>query len=108
VPGQFPNECWASCKASAGAISNSVHTTRSTISPSGVDPSAACQMADGVSFRLNSVESRADMIIISPPNMRAATSLLRAIYTALIRLTPRLFTYAGQTSWPVLRRPGEA
>ena len=69
----------ASCSASSGATSNSAHTARSTISASGVDPSAACQIADAVSFRLNSVESRADMIIISPPSMRAATCLLRAI-----------------------------
>jgi hypothetical protein len=41
-------------------------------------------MADAVSFRLNSVESRADMIIISPPNMRAATSEVRATYIELI------------------------
>ena len=78
----------ASLMASSGGTSNSAHTTRSTISLRGVDPSAAYQIADAVSFRLNNVESAADMIIISPPSVRAATYLLRAIYTQLIRLTP--------------------
>src|ERR1017187_8058490 len=56
----------ASFMASLGSTSNSAHTLRSTISSSVVVPSADCQMMVPIGFRVNSVESRADMIIISP------------------------------------------
>src|SRR5579862_79847 len=68
----------ASCSAAAGSTSNSAQMRCSTICSSGVTPSAACQIADAVSFKENNEESRPDMIIISPPTMRAATCRLRA------------------------------
>ena len=48
-----------------------------TMSEREVFPSAAFQMSVAVSLRLKSVESVADMIIISPAISRAATDLLR-------------------------------
>ena len=45
----------------------------------------ACQINAAVSLRLKSVESTADMMIISPPSSRAATAVLREIYTSFIR-----------------------
>ncbi len=50
------------------------------MSRSDVFPSAAFQIKVAVSLRLKSVESMADMIIISPASSRAATALLREMY----------------------------
>jgi hypothetical protein len=44
-----------------------------------VFPSAACQITVATSFSVKNVESSADMIIISPPSMRAAIAVLRAM-----------------------------
>jgi hypothetical protein len=71
--------CSASRRATSGSISNSPHTRRSTISESGVFPSAACQITVATSFSVKNVESSADMIIISPPSIRAAIAVLRAM-----------------------------
>ena len=66
--------------AVAGSTSYFAQIFCSTISLSGVAPSAASQMAAAVPFSAKSVESRPDMIIISSPTMRAATFELRATY----------------------------
>jgi hypothetical protein len=68
----------ASCNASAGSTSNSRQMRSSTISSSGVVPSADCHKMVAVLFKVKSVESRPDMIIISPSRLRAATRGLRA------------------------------
>ena len=47
-------------------------------------PSAAFQISVAVSLRLKSVESVADMIIISPPISRAATAVLRGCIVAAL------------------------
>jgi len=69
----------ASCKACTGSTSNSAQTLRSTMSCREVTPSAACQIAVPTAFKLKRVESRADIIIISPSSSRAAISRLRAM-----------------------------
>src|SRR5215472_839120 len=69
----------ASARASVAATSNSVQILFSTISSSGVDPSAHCQRIVAVLFSVNNVESVLDMIIISPSRLRAAARGLRAI-----------------------------
>src|ERR1700758_2903278 len=71
--------CFASCCAISGSTANAGQTFCSTISVSGVRPSAACQMTVATSFKVKKVESAADMIIISPPRMRAAIAELRAM-----------------------------
>src|SRR5208337_4513051 len=68
----------ASLRASVGSTSNSGQIFCATMSSSEVAPSAACQIIVPNSFRLKRVESRADMIIISPSSTRAAISLLWA------------------------------
>src|SRR5579862_1656477 len=78
----------ASARASVGATSNSVQMFFSTISSSGVAPSADCQRIVAVLFSVNKVESRPDMIIISPSRLRAATRGLRATYSFVIESTP--------------------
>ena len=50
----------------------------STISSSGVAPSADCQRIVAVLFNVNKVESLADMTSISPSRLRAAARGLRA------------------------------
>src|SRR5579864_4919956 len=52
----------ASRSASSGSISNSEQIFCCTISSRGVAPSAACHRMVAVLFRVNSVESRPDMI----------------------------------------------
>src|SRR5262249_55368058 len=54
----------------------------STISDSGVCPSADCQIRVATSLSVKNVESTADMIIISPPSMRAAMAVLLAMYVS--------------------------
>src|SRR5215831_2312329 len=77
----------ASCSASAASTWYSVQIFCCTICSSGVVPSAACQRMVAVRFRVNRVESRPDMIIISPSRLRAATRELRAT-KRLIESTP--------------------
>src|SRR5208282_1106329 len=67
----------ASCRATPGSTSNSGQMRRATISSSGVVPSADCQRMVAVRFRVKRVESRPDMIIISPSRLRAAARGLR-------------------------------
>src|ERR1039458_6015527 len=69
----------ASFRASTGSISNSAQILLATISCNGVLPSADCQIMVPTGLRVNSVESLADMIIISPSNTRAATALALAM-----------------------------
>src|SRR5579884_3503529 len=76
--------CSASVRAVSGSISNSAQTLFSIMRESGVWPSAACQMAVATSFRVKKVESVTDMIIISPPSMRAAMRVLFAMYFSLM------------------------
>jgi hypothetical protein len=71
----------ASRSASSSSTSNCRHTVCTTISDNGVLPSAACQIMAAVSLREKKLESVADMIIISPPNIRAAIAELRARYS---------------------------
>src|SRR5207247_346503 len=69
----------ASFMASSRVTSNAAHTCCSTICSSGVRPSAASQIADAAPLRLNRVESRGDRIMVSPPNILEARSVLRAM-----------------------------
>src|SRR5204862_7053008 len=62
--------------ASSGVTSNAAHTCCSMICSSGVRPSAASQMAEAASLRLNRVESRGDMIMVSSPNIRVGYATL--------------------------------
>src|SRR5579871_1383747 len=77
-----PASCWAretaSCNATAGSTSNSRQMQVSTITSRGVVPSAACHSRVAVLLSVNKVESRPDMIIISPSRLRAATRGFRA------------------------------
>jgi len=57
------------------------------MSVSEVLPSAACQITVATSFKVKNVESTADMIIISPPSMRAAIAELRAMYFSVIEFS---------------------
>src|ERR1700693_2047658 len=66
--------------ACSRSTSNSSQTLPATISDSGVRPSAACQIVEATSLSVKNVESAADITIISPPSMRAAIALLRAMY----------------------------
>src|ERR1700693_5979331 len=66
--------------ACSRSTSNSSQTLPATIFASGVRPSAACQIVEATSLSVKNVESAADITIISPPSMRAAIALLRAMY----------------------------
>src|SRR5215470_2887010 len=79
--------CSASRAATAGSTSNSWHRRCETISDNGVRPSAACQITVATSFKVKNVESLADMIIISPPSIRAAMAELFAIYFCATRFS---------------------
>ena len=78
--------CSVSRRAESGSTSNS-RQTFSTISASEVWPSAACQMMVATSFNVKNVESTADIIIISPPSIRAAMAELRAMYLSVIEFS---------------------
>src|SRR5205807_5054128 len=89
--------CTASRVATPGSISNSSQILPATISDNGVRPSAACHIAVATSFKVKKVESAADMIIISLPNMRAAIAELRAMYFSLIRTLRTTYLIRSQT-----------
>src|ERR1700693_2704105 len=76
--------------ALSGSTSNSRQTLPARISESGVRPSAACQIVEATSFSVKKVESAADITIISPPSMRAAIALLRAMYFSAIMILQSL------------------
>ncbi len=79
--------------ACSRSTSNSWQILPATISDSGVRPSAACQIAEATSLSVKKVESAADITIISPPSMRAAIALLRAIYFSAIMILRELTYY---------------